>query len=32
MGHKDPKARKEMRYRVNLNYYQAAAIEALAVL
>lgn len=28
--HTDPKARKEMRYRVNLNHYQAEAIEALA--
>lgn len=32
MAHIDPKARKEKRYRVNLNHYQAAAIEALAVL
>lgn len=30
MAHIDPMARKEKRYRVNLNYYQAGAIEALA--
>lgn len=30
--HIDPKARKEKRFRVNLNHYQAAAIEALAML
>lgn len=30
MAYTDPKARKEARYRVNLNHYQAEAIEALA--
>lgn len=28
--HIDPKARKEKRYKINLNHYQAGAIEALA--
>ena len=32
MAHIDPKSKKEKRYRVNLNHYQAAAIEALAAL
>lgn len=32
MAYTDKKARKEVRYRVNLNHYQAAAIEALAKL
>lgn len=32
MTHKDPMAKKEVRYRVNLNHYQAGAIEALAML
>lgn len=32
MSYTDPKARKEVRYRVNLNYYQAGAVEALAKL
>lgn len=32
MAHIDPKARKDRRYRVNLNHYQSAAIEALAAL
>lgn len=30
--HIDPKAKKECRFRINLNYYQANAIEALAAL
>lgn len=30
MAYTDPNARKEVRYRVNLNHYQAEAIEALA--
>jgi hypothetical protein len=32
MAHIDPKAKKEVRFRVNLNHYQAAAVEALAAL
>lgn len=28
--HIDPRAKKECRYRVNLDHYQAAAIDALA--
>lgn len=28
--HVDPKAKKEIRIRVNLNHYQADAVEALA--
>lgn len=30
--HIDPKAKKECRYRVNLNHYQSAAVETLAAL
>ena len=30
MAYQDEKARKEIRYRVNLNHYQSEAIEALA--
>ncbi len=30
MAYTDPQAKKEVRYRVNLNHYQADAIEALA--
>lgn len=32
MAHIDPKAKKECRYRVNLNHYQSAAVDALAAL
>lgn len=32
MAHIDPMAKKEVRVRVNLNHYQAAAVEALAAL
>ncbi len=32
MAHVDPKARKEKRYRINLNHYQSNAVEALAML
>lgn len=30
MAYADPKARKEVRVRVNLNHYESEAIEALA--
>lgn len=30
MAYTDPMAKKEVRYRVNLNHYQSDAIEALA--
>ncbi|KZZ68090.1 hypothetical protein A3765_10590 [Oleiphilus sp. HI0130] len=30
MAYNDPKAKKEVRYRINLNHYQADAVEALA--
>lgn len=32
MAYTDEKARREVRYRVNLNHYQASAVEALAKL
>lgn len=32
MSYNDPKAKKEVRYRINLNHYQADAVEALAKL
>ncbi|MAM87539.1 MAG: hypothetical protein CME36_09570 [unclassified Hahellaceae] len=32
MSHDDPKARKEQRFRVNLDYYEADAVKALAKL
>lgn len=32
MSYTDEQARREKRYRVNLNHYQANAIEALALL
>lgn len=32
MSHIDPKARKERRFRVNMNHYQGEAIDALATL